>query len=299
MAAAAAAKLGAGAAPAPTAAAAAAAGDKHLLFGGGAAGAADSDSKDGKDKDSVNAGGAAGGGAVDYIPSPLSASIASDPCDFLLGAWKRNLEWRSFSGAFPVVRTTNTVVVVDEYHSSVAEPGVRYLKWCFGKTLDKHELRFGYVMKVRRSHYQHYQHRIPQHCTEQHSTASLRLCSSLTASDSLCLCLQFRRDPKSVDPADETVVEWQYNGHACSGVYQPATAAAVFNFHLKSSTVVITYRLLSAHTMAVCIVELDEQHTPTVQLGNMLRIDPALYQTPAHTQTASAPPSRTGTVARS
>ncbi len=96
----------------------------------------------------------------------------------------------------------------------------------------------------------------------------------------LCHIAQFKRDPKCVDPNEETAVEWQYNGHACTGVFQPTTSAAVshamstsrsaalrcndksahcvcvcvacgaqvFNFHLKSSTVVITYRILNANS---------------------------------------------------
>ena len=99
--------------------------------------------------DSVGSNASAAIGAnVMNVVSPASAGGAYDPCDYLLGAWKRNLEWRHFGGAYPHLRTTNTVVVVDEYFSSVKEEGVRYLKWCFGKSLEKSELRFGYVMKV-------------------------------------------------------------------------------------------------------------------------------------------------------
>jgi len=79
------------------------------------------------------------------------------------------------------------------------------------------------------------------------------------------------------ESSNEITIQWQYNGQSCSGVYQSQTGTAVFNFHLKSSTVVITYRILDQDTMAVCIVEVDEQHTPTVQLGNMCRIKANLY----------------------
>ena len=37
----------------------------------------------------------------------------------------------------------------------------------------------------------------------------------------------------------------------------------------------ITYRVMDPDTMAVCIVEVDEKHTPTIQYGNMCRLDPA------------------------
>ena len=89
---------------------------------------------------------------------------------------------------------------MEEFTSTVVEPGVRYLKWSFGKNLSQNELRFGYVMKL-------------------------------------------TRDPDGPRSAS-TTVEWQYNGHPCNGTYQPITSATVFNFHLKSSTVVITYRIL-------------------------------------------------------
>jgi len=164
--------------------------------------------------------------------SPIPSTLrVRDICDFFIGTWKRNLKWQHFGGSYSSLRTTNTVVAIEEYFSFVKEPGVRYLKWSFGRNLEKKELRFGYVMKF------------------------------------------FQKKESS----SEVIIQWQYNGQACSGVYQSQTGTAVFNFHLKSSTVVITYRILDQDTMAVCIVEVDEQHTPTVQLGNMCRIKANLY----------------------
>ena len=40
----------------------------------------------------------------------------------------------------------------------------------------------------------------------------------------------------------------------------------------------ITYRVLDADTMAVTIVEVDDEQAPSIQYGHMLRIDEALYQ---------------------
>lgn len=60
--------------------------------------------------------------------------------------------------------------------------------------------------------------------------------------------MKFMRDADNRDPNLETHVEWQYNGHPCTGVYQPTTNAMVFNFHLKASTVVITYRVLDQNS---------------------------------------------------
>jgi hypothetical protein len=169
----------------------------------------------------------------------LAPVIYPDICDFLIGTWKRNLRWKHFGGMYQNLRTTNMVAVVEEFTSTVKEPGVRYLKWSFGKNLSKSELRFGYVMKL-------------------------------------------RTDPNAPRGSNvQTSFEWQYNGHPCVGTYQPITSATVLNFHLKSSTVVITYRILDQHTMAVCIVEITEQHVPTIQIGNMCRINPDLYNAEA------------------
>eukprot|EP00455_Lapot_gusevi_P022935 TRINITY_DN2387_c0_g2_i1.p1 TRINITY_DN2387_c0_g2~~TRINITY_DN2387_c0_g2_i1.p1 ORF type:complete len:214 (+),score=27.94 TRINITY_DN2387_c0_g2_i1:116-757(+) len=160
----------------------------------------------------------------------MSGLTEYDICDYLVGSWKRNLEWRHFGGSFPHLRTSNTIVVIEEYQTPAKEPNSRYLKWSFGKSLEKDELRFGYVMK-------------------------------------------FCRNPSN----EETQMQWQYAGESCSGVYQAATGAAVLHFALKSSTVIITYRIVDPSTMSVCIVEVDQQHTPTIQYGNMCRIDVGRY----------------------
>merc|ERR1712154_161346 len=66
-------------------------------------------------------------------------------------------------------------------------------------------------------------------------------------------------------------LEWQYGGHQCKGVYQVATGAISLNFFLKTSTVSFTYRIVDHDTMALCIVEVDNEHLPTVQIGHMCR----------------------------
>jgi hypothetical protein len=103
--------------------------------------------------------------------------------------------------------------------------------------------------------------------------------------------LQFSRDVKNKDSGQETAIEWQYNGercsttaywlltpvllagHACTGVYQPVTAATVLNFHLKSSTVVITYRvqdqnseLLPESVLALCVLFASCTHASALPL---------------------------------
>uniref|UniRef100_A0A6V3IY81 Uncharacterized protein n=1 Tax=Lotharella globosa TaxID=91324 RepID=A0A6V3IY81_9EUKA len=89
---------------------------------------------------------------VDLSENNFSAMAESpgglNPCNYLTGAWKRNLEWRQFGGNFKRLRGTNAIVVIEEYISSVQQNGTRYLKWSFGRGLKPTELRFGYVMKV-------------------------------------------------------------------------------------------------------------------------------------------------------
>ena len=87
-------------------------------------------------------------------------------CSFLVGKWKRNLEWRHFGGSFEHLRTSNTIVVIEENvlggsDGSASGSGgggggaprsgsaqeARFLRWHFGKTLEAEDLRFGYEMK--------------------------------------------------------------------------------------------------------------------------------------------------------
>ena len=42
---------------------------------------------------------------------------------------------------------------------------------------------------------------------------------------------------------------------------------------MPKSSVTITYRIIDPDTMAVCIIEVDTKHTPTIQYGHMVRID--------------------------
>ncbi|GLD97452.1 hypothetical protein PINS_up006136 [Pythium insidiosum] len=75
-----------------------------------------------------------------------------------------------------------------------------------------------------------------------------------------------------------TFMEWSFEGVTCHGVFKPEASVAIFNFCLQDSMVTITYRILDANTMAVCIVDVDSEHTPTIQYGNMYRIDPTKYE---------------------
>jgi len=150
---------------------------------------------------------------------------------YLLGAWKRNLEWREFGHSFSHLRTSNVAVLIEPHQKMDSELGVRYLKWSFGRTLSRNDMRTGYIMK----------------CTSNPKTSEINL-------------------------------EWQYSGALCSGKFSLAVNVAVLNFSVKNSFVTVTYRVVDADTIAVCIVEVDDKEIPTIQYGNMYRIDPSLYQ---------------------
>lgn len=101
-----------------------------------------------------------------------------------------------------------------------------------------------------------------------------------------------------------TFMEWSFEGVTCHGVFKPEASVAIFNFCLQESMVTITYRILDPNSrslclgsvmagqcgsvdsrvagssavccvafatvaMAVCIVDVDSEHTPTIQYGNM------------------------------
>jgi len=76
----------------------------------------------------------------------------------------------------------------------------------------------------------------------------------------------------------ETYLEWTYSGTVCHGKFIPSSQVAVLNFFQPQSSILVTYRVVDSDTMAVCIVEVDEKQPPTLQYGNMYRIDPTLYR---------------------
>eukprot|EP00727_Mastigamoeba_balamuthi_P003050 m51a1_g12742 hypothetical protein (102) ;mRNA; r:3079-3549 len=81
-----------------------------------------------------------------------------------------------------------------------------------------------------------------------------------------------------VDPTTEDVaLEWDYLGTPCAGHYIAATGVLVLNFYQKLSTVTVTYHVIDANTMAVCVLEVEAGKQPLMQYGNMYRIDLELY----------------------
>eukprot|EP01012_Entosiphon_sulcatum_P067803 TRINITY_DN97643_c0_g1_i1.p2 TRINITY_DN97643_c0_g1~~TRINITY_DN97643_c0_g1_i1.p2 ORF type:complete len:184 (+),score=45.31 TRINITY_DN97643_c0_g1_i1:97-648(+) len=149
---------------------------------------------------------------------------------FLLGTWKRNLECHEFQGKYALLSAHNIVALVEEFSRGDAENGVRYLKWSFGKTFQRSDLRQVYDMKV-----------------------------------------------VAKPGSKEVQLEWQFQGFPCKGVYYHHNRVAVLNFVTPTTLVTVTYRVLDASTMAVCVVEVVDGQPPTVQFGSMYRIDPENY----------------------
>lgn len=193
---------------------------------------------------------------------------------FLVGVWKRNLEWREFGGSFGFLRSSNTIIKVyrkreiscviflyylsffylqiEEQHMAIGSEAdsVKHLKWSFGQSLNDSDLRYGYTMKS-------------------------------------------IKDPGTKDVS----FEWDYIGTPCKGQYIFATSVAIMNFFQKKSTVTVTYRvldqnsnyyhhLISLHNfsisfyfiaISICVVEAEVDKPAIVQYGNMYRIDTSLY----------------------
>ena len=66
--------------------------------------------------------------------------------DYITGTWKRNLEWREFGGSFRHLRTSNSVVMIEEDKNSLAGPSSRFLTWRFGKSLEPNDTVLAYSM---------------------------------------------------------------------------------------------------------------------------------------------------------
>merc|ERR1711974_298058 len=92
---------------------------------------------------------------ISFTPSLISPVMEVPPVykltndnffNYLQGYWKRNLMWRQFGPTFKQLRASNTLVLVEEYQHRDA--GAKYLRWSFGKSLEKKDLQLGFIMKV-------------------------------------------------------------------------------------------------------------------------------------------------------
>lgn len=71
-------------------------------------------------------------------------------------------------------------------------------------------------------------------------------------------------------------MEWEHSGVRCHGNFDPTTSVTTLNFNLKDSTVTATYRLMDENTMAVALIEVGQNLVPTIQYGNMYRVNPTV-----------------------
>lgn len=53
----------------------------------------------------------------------------------------------------------------------------------------------------------------------------------------------------SGDPSGDARLEWEYVGNMCAGTYISSTSVAVLQFFQKTSTVLVTYRILDANSL--------------------------------------------------
>lgn len=170
--------------------------------------------------------------------------------DYLCGVWKRNIEWRHFGPGFEFSKMTNSVVKIDKYKTSShnsKDPNSIYLQWSFGESILPKSMTFGYVVKITNS-------------TNSGNSGNMSSKSSSNYKQSGLLLL-----------------EWQFSGEQCSGWYHMKTHTLTLNFILKSTATTFTYRLIDENTMSLSCVEVDDDHTPTVQFGQMCRLNLKKY----------------------
>ena len=67
-------------------------------------------------------------------------------------------------------------------------------------------------------------------------------------------------------------VEWSYGDRRQEGWFDEAAQTLTMTFKLPAHSVTYTYRVLDPDTLAVCVVDCDARHAPTVQTGLMRRV---------------------------
>ncbi|CAM9700670.1 unnamed protein product [Phaeothamnion confervicola] len=141
----------------------------------------------------------------------------NDFCQYLIGAWKRNLEWRHFGGSFKHLRTSNSVVVIDEANDAAAEPGTRFLNWRFGRSTDEEELQLGFCMQL-----------IPDAaCTHLQWNYGGRMCQGIFHAGAAAASLNFR--------TDSGIITITYRAVDDNGKAQPVAAATFVSDRLTKS----------------------------------------------------------------
>lgn len=110
------------------------------------------------------------------------------------------------------------VTQVEEYHRVDNEVGARYHRWSFGKSLQRGDLRGGYVMKLT----------TVGKATTGGGTSAAGAAAAAAA-------------------GPEVLLEWTYGGLPCTGRYVPAAAVLVLQFMLRTAVIVATYRIIDAN----------------------------------------------------
>eukprot|EP00638_Chattonella_subsalsa_P002669 CAMPEP_0117736718 /NCGR_PEP_ID=MMETSP0947-20121206/2102_1 /TAXON_ID=44440 /ORGANISM="Chattonella subsalsa, Strain CCMP2191" /LENGTH=95 /DNA_ID=CAMNT_0005552073 /DNA_START=47 /DNA_END=331 /DNA_ORIENTATION=- len=82
------------------------------------------------------------------MASTVQYSVSNgDFYTYLLGAWKRNLNWIELGRSFSHLRTSNSVILIEEKADAAAEPETRFLNWKVGASLDEDRLRIETCMQ--------------------------------------------------------------------------------------------------------------------------------------------------------
>ena len=169
-----------------------------------------------------------------------------DIVTYLEGTWKRNLEWRHFGGEYQHLRTSNTVVRVTETLPNGSGGG-------------KQEASASQL-------------------TDESRWMQWSFGSHLAnAEDNL----EFGYLMKFIPDRQGTFME--STGTRCHGNFDPDSGVIVLNFTLERSRATLTYRVIDDSSMAVCLIEVGDGILPTVQYGNMHRVQLDNYAAAATT----------------
>ena len=215
---------------------------------------------------------------------------SGDFASYLEGTWKRNLEWRHFGGSYQHLRVSNTVVVIqadrrDEQSQQNQKSGGVDSGGSTNFSGGGSSSGIGDIhMDGSNTSQSSSRSSTPRAKERDSATKVLRWSfGSAKKSDghgqggqaSINTApgdLRFGYSMKFIPDTKGTFMTWEHKGNRCHGMFQPMSSVAVLNFYMQTSTVTITYRVMDVDTMAVCIVEVDQNHRPTVQYGNMCRI---------------------------
>jgi len=190
-------------------------------------------------------------------------------CNYLSGVWKRSVEWRDFGQNYGFIKCTNTFIHMDKYqHPMRTDPGIRHMKWNFAGSIHRKDILYSYIIKV------YLQLNIPFLALACSLFLSLGRACVRACVLSHTARIQFAYKPHTRDE----VLEWKYSGQDCTGIYNASSSSLVTNYFLERSTMTVTYYIMDKDSMAVCCTEVDNLKRPTVQFGNMFRLNLELYR---------------------